>query len=313
MHSFPGPRHKYVSRHAAIAWFGANFAFNTFYCLSYAHHFFSDTWSVAFYVLNDLLPNVLISAAQDSFLHVVSANVDFLATIADGVHEHAASLSRLAAAGSVIAPSAPCSPTCATHCGRGRARVLLGEQGDVFLDGLRALRVRYQSVQDAVHATNWVYGGFNLFAGTATLFSGVVFLYSGVMLTITFAGVLGDYEDPLPLDSFEGDCCLALGTMQIAQLLFMCAIGEQMSSERFRISSALETGLARHPGIDPRVEREIQWFIRQTQMQEIRFGAFDLLYFDLKTMKRIVAAIMTNIVILVQFSALSAQSKHREP
>ncbi|KAE8741094.1 Gustatory receptor 54 [Frankliniella occidentalis] len=314
LHSFPGPRHKHGCRRAAIAWFGANFAFNSIYSIIYAN-LFVHTWDGMFFILNDMMPDVLISATQDSFLHVVSANVDFLAAIADGVHEHVASLPRVAAAGSVRAAGAPgtaCSATCPAHCGR--VPVLLGEQGDarVLLHGLRTLRVRYQCVQDVVHATNWVYGWFNLLAGTATLIGGVVSLYSGVMLTITFAGVLGDYEDPLPFNAFDGASCLVLGTLLTTRLLVICAVGEQMSSENFRISSALQTGLARHPGIDLRIEREIQSFLRQTQMQEIRFGAFNLLYYDLDTIKRTIAACMTNIVILVQFSAISAQGKRRE-
>ncbi|KAE8748211.1 Gustatory receptor 64 [Frankliniella occidentalis] len=341
LHSFPGPRNKNASRRAVVAWFGANFTFTAAYCLSYTNVYL-DNWERAFYVLNDVLPDVLIGATRDSFLHLVSANVDLLAAIADGVHNHVASLPHLqghrgppaGAPGSVfrqrlrsareggpmtlqdlqfgsVAPSASCSSSCPEHCAR-RVSAALEQGDDDLLHGLRALRVRYQSVQDVVRATNRAYGGFNLLTSTTALIDGVVFLYSGVMLAIAFAGVLGDYKDPLPFNAFDAAYCLAFGALQAARLLFMCAIGEQMSSESFRISSALQTGLARHPGIDLRIEREIQRFIHQTQMQEIRFGAFDLLYFDLKTMKRIIAAIMTNIVILVQFSAISAEGKHRE-
>ncbi|XP_052122272.1 uncharacterized protein LOC127749173 isoform X6 [Frankliniella occidentalis] len=304
LHSYPGPRNKCASRHAAMAWFGANFTFNIFYCMTYTLHAYVDRWAPAFYVLHDLLPVVLIGATQDSFLHIVSANVDFLATIADGVLEHIAALSHLAA---YVAPSCTCSSTCRVHCRR-RVFLLLGERRAArgLLHGLRALRVRYQSVQDVVRATNWAYGGFNLLASTAALIGTVAFLYTGVMLTMMFAGVLGEYKEPLPFDAFDGACLLILGTFLTARLLFVCVIGERMSSESFRISSALQTGLTLHPGVDTRIEREIQWFIRQTQLQEIRFGAFDFVYFDLKTMKRIIAAIMTNIAILVQFSALSA-------
>ncbi|XP_052122268.1 uncharacterized protein LOC127749173 isoform X2 [Frankliniella occidentalis] len=301
LHSFPGPRNKNAHRHAAMAWFGANFTFYAVYGMSYTH-FTQDDWERVFYILNDLLPHVLIGATQDSFLHIVAANVDLLASVADGVLEHVAALSHLAQS----AAPCTCSSTCPAH--RGRVPVLLGEQRAArgLLHGLRALRVRYQGVQDVVRATNRAYGGFILLASTTALIGGVAFLYSGVIVVITFAGMLGEYKEPLPFDALDGACALALGTLQTARLLFTCAIGEQMSLESFRISSALQTGLTRHAGIDPRIERELQWFIRQTQMQEIRFGAFDLLYFDLKTMNRIIAAIMTNIAILVQFSALSA-------
>ncbi|KAE8748213.1 Gustatory receptor 66 [Frankliniella occidentalis] len=297
LHSFPGPRNKNARRRAVVAWFGAHFTFYAAYGLSY-----TDNWERAFYILNDLLPHVLVGATQDSFLHIVSANADLLASIADGVLEHVASLSHLAQS----AAPCTCSSTCPAHCSR--VPVLLGEQrvARALLHGLRALRVRYQSVQDVVRATNRAYGGYNLLASTTALIGGVAFLYTGVIAIITLAGILGEYKEPLPFDALDAVCCLALGTLQTARLLFTCAIGEQMSLESFRISSALQTGLTRHAGIDPRIEREIQWFIRQTQMQEIRFGVFDLLYFDLKTMNRVIAAMMSNIVILVQFSALSS-------
>ncbi|XP_052133443.1 uncharacterized protein LOC127752353 [Frankliniella occidentalis] len=123
------------------------------------------------------------------------------------------------------------------------------------------------------------------------------------------AAMLGDLGEDFPFDVSDGVFLLFWGTVLIGKLIFICAIGEQMRSESSRISDALQAGITRYPDMDPSVKREIQWFICQTQRQEIRFGAFDLCYFDLTTMNRIIASGMTCIVVLVQFSAIAAHGR----
>ncbi|KAE8741090.1 Gustatory receptor 57, partial [Frankliniella occidentalis] len=249
------------------------------------------SWPGVRLIVYAMMPSMLASTIQDTFVHIVSANVDFVAAIADGVQEHIDALLRLGArmqvgpahrrvtgrvTGSVIAVT-----------DRVRARDELGdEEGDarVLALGLRALRVRYQCVQDVVHATNWLYGGFNVITVTISLIRGVVFLYCGVLVTLVLAGKLGDYDyGDIPLRESDGAWLLGWGIMLVGKLVFICAIGQQMSSESSRISDALQTGITRYPDMDPTIEREIQWFIRQIRIQEIRFGAYDLFYFDLKS------------------------------
>ncbi|KAE8741089.1 Gustatory receptor 58, partial [Frankliniella occidentalis] len=135
----------------------------------------------------------------------------------------------------------------------------------------------------------------------------------GVLVTLVLAGKLGDYDyGDIPLRDSDGAWFLGWGTIFIGKLVFICAIGQQMSSESSRISDALQTGITRYPDMNPLIEREIQWFIRQIRIQEIRFGAFDLFYFDLKSMNRIIASSLTYIVVLVQFSAISAQGRSHQ-
>ncbi|KAK3922543.1 Gustatory and pheromone receptor 32a [Frankliniella fusca] len=45
-------------------------------------------------------------------------------------------------------------------------------------------------------------------------------------------------------------------------------------------------------------------FLHQIQMQEIRFGAFNLNYFDLRTMNAVLASVFSYLVVLAQFSLI---------
>ncbi|KAE8749806.1 Gustatory receptor 60 [Frankliniella occidentalis] len=309
LRSYSCPKRKHVSRQAVLLCHGVHFIFNTIYLIDHSNVFFTTTRYVRFIVYG-MLPTILVGMILDSFVHIVSANVDFVAAIADDVQEHIDTLRRLrprvqAVTGRVTAVNE-------THHALDE---LGGEQGSeqsderVLARGLRALRVRYQCVQDVVHATNWLYGGFNVIAITTSLIRGVVFVYCGLLITVVFAGDLGGRGDNIRINGPDGAWFLCSGTLLIGKLIFMCAIGQQMSSESSRISDTLQTGITRYPDMDPLIEREIQWFIRQIRIQDIRFGVFDLFYFDLKSMNRIIASSVTYIVVLVQFSAISAHGR----
>ncbi|XP_052128803.1 uncharacterized protein LOC127750649 [Frankliniella occidentalis] len=297
VHSFRAPKRKQVARRAVLMCLGANLAFYAFHCI-YHEDFYFRTWLGGAQFVTGLLPTLLISAIQDSFTCIVTASVDSLAGVADGVREFVNTL--LHRRGPVTRPR--------------ELDELGGEQSDARAParaGLRALRVRYQCVHDVVLATNWLYGWCNLVICSFSLLRGVTFLYCGVILTMARAAMLGDVGEDFDVafDAADGVFFLFWGTVLIGKLLFICAIGEQMSSESSRISDALQAGITRCPDMDPSVKREIQWFICQTQRQKIRFGAFDLFYFDLRTMNRIIASGMTYIVVLVQFSAIAAHGR----
>ncbi|XP_052131840.1 uncharacterized protein LOC127751801, partial [Frankliniella occidentalis] len=208
------------------------------YCIEHLDVYLTS-WHGVRLVLSALMPTMLASTIQDTFAHIVSANVDFLAAIADGVQEHVDALLRL---GARIRPAHRRVPGRVTGWVTGsviavtdrvRARDELGgEQSDarVLALGLRALRVRYQCVQDVVLATNWLYGGFNVITTTTSLIRGVVFLYCGLLITLVLTGNLGEHGD-IPLRESDGAWLLGWGIMLVGKLVFICAIGQQMSSE----------------------------------------------------------------------------------
>ncbi|KAE8741092.1 Gustatory receptor 56, partial [Frankliniella occidentalis] len=269
LRSFSGPKGKHVSRQAVLLCHGASFIFCMLYYIGHSNLYFTD-WRSVRMIVYGLMPTMLTSTIQETFVHIVSACVDFVAAVADGVQEHVDALKRLEAR--VQAGSA--------HRRTGRVTAVTeslhaldelgGEQSDarVLALGLRALRVRYQCVQDVVHATNSLYGGFNVITITTSLIRGVVFLYCGVLITIVFAGNLVYYGDGIVVNRPDGAWLLGWGTVVIGKLIFICAIGQQMSSESSRISDTLQMGITHHPDMDPLIEQEIQWFIHQIRVQD---------------------------------------------
>ncbi|KAE8749550.1 Gustatory receptor 74 [Frankliniella occidentalis] len=248
------------------------------------------------YAVNDEVPVLLFSIVQDSFNHVVSSSIYVLEGIADDAQER------------VAEPACIAQKQHAQGGDEDRGVRLLGritwDSRDLTAHlrnrprswdhrDLRALRVRYQCVVDAVLATNRLYGPFNTLSSVILAITCAVCLYTGLSMLYTYQ-VMGT---------------LLWGIVITTKFAFICIMGEQMSVENRRILAALQTGLANHPDMDFQRKGEISRFIHQIQMQDIRVKAFDSSsYYDLTTLKRAVASVATFIIVLIQFAALVAQA-----
>ncbi|XP_026293845.2 uncharacterized protein LOC113217950 isoform X2 [Frankliniella occidentalis] len=271
-YSFPDSRRKCAARSVVILLFGAFSMVYTFVSVKFM--ICGGSWNGAVFFIADLIPVLALSISQDSFIHVVCASVDFMTSIADGVQEHMNALPHAYAR--TATPRNPAPAAC-------------GQQDDSPVQGLRTLRMRYQCVQDAVHLTNCLYGPYNVLSNTITMIESVVCLYAGMAGNIDFQEEIWN---------------LTLGIALTTKILFICVIGEEMHAESSRIRTALQTAIAHHPDHNLQMKAEIIRFIHQTQMQEIKFVAVDPCYYDLSTFKKVIASILTYIVVLAQFSPL---------
>ncbi|XP_026285565.2 uncharacterized protein LOC113211420 [Frankliniella occidentalis] len=288
MNSLPSQRRKYKTRAATVLCFGAAPLVYTITAIIYDITYKTAAdWLKITYALNDVLPVLLFSLTHDTFIHVMTVTKDFLEGIAEDVQELINTPSWVASPGDTL--SAPAATTTCSVC---LARRLEGRMSSLARS-LRALRVRYQVVHDSVHATNHIYELFNVVSSTLTMVQAVVCVYSVVITSNATSRWL-----------WVGMWNLVWAMSLAAKLLFICIIGEQMQRENCRITTALQTTMAYHPNMDLQIKREICGFIQQAQLQEIRFKAVDPYYFDLSTMKQIIASTMAFIVILIQFPAM---------
>ncbi|XP_034231497.1 lipase member K-like [Thrips palmi] len=123
---------------------------------------------------------------------------------------------------------------------------------------LRVLRTRQQILQDVVRASNNAHGGATLCCLFITVMEASVCCYAGVSYVRAMingrgmSGTLADY----------GVIVSAWALILLLRFMANCIMGEQLC-------------------------KSVQGFRRQVQLQDCRYGVYDLLYFDYTTMKAV--------------------------
>ncbi|XP_052124551.1 uncharacterized protein LOC127749633 [Frankliniella occidentalis] len=180
----PSQRSPYATRNAILFCFGAApFAYIVAMAIMTANSPKVTSPIQVAYAINDLVPVVFVSVTQDSYNHVVSASTDLMAGIADDVEELISTQAPVESPGARVNLNAPASttspgcPVCPVH------HPPLRTSTSTLAWGVRALRVRYQCVQDGVLATNRIYALFNTVSVTTATIQVVVCLYAGMVVT----------------------------------------------------------------------------------------------------------------------------------
>ncbi|XP_034237548.1 uncharacterized protein LOC117643020 [Thrips palmi] len=154
-----------------------------------------------------------------------------------------------------------------------------------------------QVLQDVVRTSNRAHGAARLCCLLVAVMEAGISSFGGI---VYLQGKIGVRSASSFLEAY-GASTVVWGIVIMLRFIASCTLGQQLRKSHSRIFNTLHGFLARNALVSNRTNREVQGFSHQLQMQDCRYGVFDLLFFDFTTMGRVFGSFATFLVILFQF------------